>query len=64
MLFLWRGILKILICRLVRIMALIAATLAFYFFQFVIMYRAVFILTAIETGTRLARYLIEDFFGM
>lgn len=37
--------------------------LASYFFQFVVMFEAVFILTAVDSGTRVARYLIQDLVG-
>jgi carbon starvation protein len=37
--------------------------LAAYFFQFVVMFEAVFILTAVDSGTRVARYLIQDLGG-
>ncbi|WP_114395573.1 carbon starvation protein A [Oleisolibacter albus] len=38
-------------------------SMAAYFFQFVVMFEAVFILTAIDSGTRVARYLIQDLGG-
>jgi carbon starvation protein len=38
-------------------------TLAAYFFQFVVMFEAVFILTAVDSGTRIARYLLQDLAG-
>lgn len=37
--------------------------LANYFFQFVVMFEAVFILTAVDSGTRVSRYLIQDLAG-
>lgn len=37
--------------------------LAAYLFQFVVMFEAVFILTAVVSGTRVARYMIQDLGG-
>lgn len=37
--------------------------MAAYFFQFVVMFEAVFILTAVDSGTRIARYLLQDLSG-
>jgi carbon starvation protein len=39
------------------------ADLAAYFFQFVILFEAVFILSAVDSGTRVSRYLIQDLLG-
>jgi len=37
--------------------------LAAYFFQFAVMFEAVFIITAVISGTRIARYLLQDLGG-